>query len=268
MRPLPPTPLEMKRMTKIPRYWSQSRESLLDRAYEEISEKFLEGAFHPDGHKEIFGEPELNTGVQVGNQNKITNDAKIYIEGIENKDPKVLEKAQAFAESLNDQFAPLNEAIKALMLNDKNPSVENMQIDPAIEANIELQLSKEEFEKFMEIPVGNDKIKKTEIPNPDQSKQRKELPKSPQHDECMPNLISQERMEIEPCYGKGNSMIENSCFGSKKESKVDCTHRLDLNSPLNYALVPEHVANCVVAVQVPLLNIYIQWNWNLKYFLK
>ena len=88
------------------------------------------------------------------------------------------------------------------------------------------------------------------------SKQRKELPKSPQHDECMPNLISQERMEIEPCYGKGNSMIENICFGSKKENKVDCTHRLDLNSPLNYALVPQHVANHVVAVQVPLLNIY------------
>ena len=256
MHPLPPTPLEMKQMTKIPRYWSQSRESLLDRAYEEISEKFLEGAFHPDGHKEIFKEPELNTGVQVGNQNKITNDAKIYIEGIENKDPKVLEKAQAFAESLNDQLAPLNEAIKALMLNDKNPSEEYMQIDPAIEANIELQLSREEFEKFMEIPVGNDKIKKTETPNPDQSKQRKETPKSPQHDECMPNLISQERMEIEPCYRKDNSMIENDCFGSKKENKVDCTHRLDLNSPLNYALVPEHIANHVVAVQVPLLNIY------------
>ena len=104
---------------------------------------------------------------------------KIYVEGIENKDPKVLKRAQAFAKSLNDQLAPLNEAIKALMLNDKNPSVENMQIDPAIEANIELQMSKEEFEKFMEIPVGNDKIKKTETPNPDQSKQRKETPKSP-----------------------------------------------------------------------------------------
>ena len=142
------------------------------------------------------------------------------------------------------------------MLNDKNSSVENMQIDPTVEANIELQMSKEEFEKFMEIPIGNDKIKKTETPNPDQSKQRKELPKSPQHDECMPNLISQERMEIEPCYRKGNSMIENYCFENKKENKVDCTHRLDLDSPLNYALVPEHVANHVVAVQVPLLNIY------------
>ena len=72
----------------------------------------------------------------------------------------------------------------------------------------------------------------------------------------MPNLISQERMEIEPFYRKGNSMIENYCFENKKENKVDCTHRLDLNSPLNYALVPEHVANHVVAVQVPLLNIY------------
>ena len=100
MCPLPPTPLEMKQMTQIPRYWSQSRESLLDRAYEETSEKFLEEAFHPDGHKEIFKEPELNTGIQVGNQNKITNDAKIYIEGIENKDPKVFKKAQGFAESL------------------------------------------------------------------------------------------------------------------------------------------------------------------------
>ena len=61
-------------MTKIPRYWSQSRESLLDRAYEEISDKFLEGAFHPDGHKEIAKEPELKTEVQIGNQNKIKRD--------------------------------------------------------------------------------------------------------------------------------------------------------------------------------------------------
>ena len=89
-------------MAKIPRYWSQSKESLLDKAYEEISEKVLEGAFHPDGHKEIAKEPELSTGVQAGNQNKIKSDTKIYIEEIENKDPKVLEKAQAFAESLND----------------------------------------------------------------------------------------------------------------------------------------------------------------------
>ena len=59
--------------------------------------------------------------------------------------------------------------------------------------------------------------------------------------ECMPNLISQERMEIEPCYRKSNSMIENYCCGNKKENK-DCTHRLDLNSPLYYVLVPEHVA--------------------------
>ena len=144
-------------MTKIPRYWSQSRESLLDRAYEEISDKFLEGAFHPDGHKEIAKEPELNTEVQVGNQNKIKSDTKIYVEGIENKDPKVLEKAQAFAESLNDQLTPLNEAIKALMLNDKNSSMENMQIDPMVGVNIKLQMSKEEFEKFMKIPIGNDK---------------------------------------------------------------------------------------------------------------
>ena len=118
-------------MTKIPRYWSQSRGSLIDKAYEEINYKFLEGAFHPDGHKEIAKEPELNTGVQVGNQNKIKGDTKIYVEEIENKDPKVLEKAQAFAKSLNDQLTPLNEAIKALMLNDENSSMENMQIDPA-----------------------------------------------------------------------------------------------------------------------------------------
>ena len=65
-------------------------------------------------------------------------------------------------------------------------------------------MSKEEFEKFMEVPIGNDKIKKTEILNPDQIKQTQELPKSPQHDECMPNLISQERMEIEPCCRKSN----------------------------------------------------------------
>ena len=88
------------------------------------------------------------------------------------------------------------------MLNDKNASVEDMQIDPAVETNIKLQMSREEFEKFMKTPIGKDEIKKTETLNPDQSKQRKELPKSPQHDECMPNLISQERMEIEPCYRK------------------------------------------------------------------
>ena len=63
-------------------------------------------------------------------------------------------------------------------------------------------------------------------------------------------------MEMEPYHGKSNGMIENYCFENKKENKVDCTHRLDLDSPLNYALVPEHVANHVVAVQVPLLNIY------------
>ena len=51
------------------------------------------------------------------------------------------------------------------MLNDKSSSVENMQIDPAVEANIKLQMSKEEFEKFMVIPIGNDKIKKTETLN-------------------------------------------------------------------------------------------------------
>ena len=107
-------------MTNIPKCWSQSRESLLDRAYEEISDEFLEGAFHPDGHKEITKEPELNTEVQVGNQNKIKSGyTKVYVEGIENKDPKVLKKAQAFAESLNDRLTPLNEAIKALMLNEK-----------------------------------------------------------------------------------------------------------------------------------------------------
>ena len=39
-----------------------------------------------------------------------------------------------------------------------------------------------------------------------------------------PTLISQERMEIEPCYRKDNSIIENDCFGSKKENKVNCTH--------------------------------------------
>ena len=93
----------MKQMTNIPRHWSQSRESLLDSAYEEISDEFLEGAFHPDGHKEITKEPELNTEVQVGNQNKMKRGfTKVYVEGVENNDPKVLKKAQAFAESVND----------------------------------------------------------------------------------------------------------------------------------------------------------------------
>ena len=56
-------------------------------------------------------------------------------------------------------------------------------------------MSKEEFEKFMEIPIGNDEIKKTDTLKPDQIKQTQELPRSLQHDECMSNLISQERME-------------------------------------------------------------------------
>ena len=61
----------------------------------------------------------------------------------------------------------------------KIPQWKICRLDPAIEANIELQMSKEEFEKFMEIPIGNDSINKTETFNLDQSKQRKELPKSP-----------------------------------------------------------------------------------------
>ena len=48
------------------------------------------------------------------------------------------------------------------MLNDKTSSMENMQIDPIVGANIKLQMSKEEFEKFMKIPMGNDEIKKTD----------------------------------------------------------------------------------------------------------
>ena len=92
--PLPPTPLEMRQMTSVPRHWSQSRESLLDSAYEEISDEFLEGAFHPDGHKEITKEPELNTEVQVGDQNKKKKGStKVCVEGVENYDPKVLKKA-------------------------------------------------------------------------------------------------------------------------------------------------------------------------------
>ena len=80
--------------------------------------------------------------------------------------------------------------------------MESMQIDPMVGANVKLQMSKEEFEKFMEIPIGNDEIEKTDTLNPDQIKQTQELPKSPQHDECMPNMISQERMEIEPYHRK------------------------------------------------------------------
>ena len=49
----------------------------------------------------------------------------------------------------------------------KNPQWKNMQIDPTVEVNIELQMSKEEFEKLMEIPIGNDKIKKIDTLNPD-----------------------------------------------------------------------------------------------------
>ena len=128
------------------------------------------------------------------------------------------------------------------MLNDKNSSMESMQIDPMVGANVELQMSKEDFEKFMKIPIGNDEIEKTDTLTPDQVKQTQELPKLPQHDECMPNMISQERMEIEPYHGKSNGMVENYCFEYKEENKVDCTNRLDLYSPLNYAVGPEHIA--------------------------
>ena len=37
-------------------------------------------------------------------------------------------------------------------------------------ANVKLQMSKEEFEKFMKIPIGNDEIEKTDTLNPDQIK--------------------------------------------------------------------------------------------------
>ena len=56
------------------------------------------------------------------------------------------------------------------MLNDENSSMESMQIDPMVGANVELQMSKEEFEKIMKIPLGNDKIEKIDTLNPDQIK--------------------------------------------------------------------------------------------------
>ena len=164
-------------------------------------------------------------------------------------------------------MTPLNEAIKALVLNDENSSMEGMQIDPMVGANVKLQMSKEEFVEFMKIPIGNDEIEKTDTLNPDQIKQTQELPKPPQHDECMPNMISQERMEIEPYHRKSKGMIENYCFEYKEGNEVGCAHRLDLDSPLNYVVVPEHIANHVVAVQVLLLNIY-SMELEVKAFLK
>ena len=134
--------------------------------------------------------------------------------------------------------------------------MEDMQIDPMVGANAELQMSKEELVEFMKIPIEIDEVEKTDTFNSGQIKQTQELPKPTQHDECMPNMIYQERMEIEPYHRKSNGMIENCCFEYKEGNEVGCTHRLDLDSPLNYAVVPEHVANRVVAVQVPLLNIY------------
>ena len=69
--PLPPTPLEMRQMTSVPKQWSQSRESLPDSAYEEISDEFLEGAFHPDRHEEITRELGSNPKNQSENQNGV-----------------------------------------------------------------------------------------------------------------------------------------------------------------------------------------------------
>ena len=46
------------------------------------------------------------------------------------------------------------------MLNDKNSSMESMQSDPMIGANVELQMSKEEFGKFMKIPIEMMRLRK------------------------------------------------------------------------------------------------------------
>ena len=50
--------------------------------------------------------------------------------------------------------------------------------------------------------------------------------------------------------------MENSCMEHNEEIEECCASRLDLKCPLNYAVVPEHVDNCVTTVNVPLLNIY------------
>ena len=109
-------------MTSVPRHWSQSRESLPDCAYEEISDEFLEGAFHPDGHKEMIKESRPNTGIYLENQYQMKGGStKVYVEGVENKDPKVLKKARDFAKSVNDQLAPLNEVIRSLVIDEGTP---------------------------------------------------------------------------------------------------------------------------------------------------
>ena len=119
-------------------------------------------------------------------------------------------------------------------------------------------LASEEFVEFMKNPIRKEKRKNViqDTLNPDQIEETQELPKLPWYDECIPDMISQEEVKTEPYHRKSDCIMENCYFEHKGENKGSCANRLDLDSPLNYAVVPEHVANCVTAVQVPLLSIY------------
>ena len=48
----------------------------------------------------------------------------------------------------------------------KIPQWKVCRLNPMVGANVKLQVSKEEFEKFMKIPIGNDEIEKTDTLNP------------------------------------------------------------------------------------------------------
>ena len=142
------------------------------------------------------------------------------------------------------------------MLSDENSLMKGAQADSIIEADIELQMSKEEFMGFMKTPIKGKKAKRPNTLDLGQVEQTQELPESFRYDECIPDMMSQEEMEPKPYHKENNDIMENCCFEYREGNEVSCTSRLDLDSPLNYAVVPEHVANHVISVQVPLLNIY------------
>ena len=103
----------------------------------------------------------------------------------------------------------MNKALKALALEDKDSSMEGIQNDPMAGANVELQMSKEEFMEFMKTPIRKDEIENPNTFNQDKGKQTQTLPKSIWLDECMPDMISQGKIEIGSYYKKDNSKTEN-----------------------------------------------------------
>ena len=74
--------------------------------------------------------------------------------------------------------------------------MEGIQIEPMEEANIELQMTGEEFIEFMKNPIRKEKVAISDILYPDLTKQAHKLPKVPRYDKCIPDMISQEEVKI------------------------------------------------------------------------